>query len=147
MTMHLGAQDCQEICLNLVDSATLTDMTPTPEVEGTIAREVERGCRCALASRSFSDSKDGQRYWKWAALVLSVVLSAGALARGFGAAFYVSRPEYTQQTQNDAVARENMRGTLERLDKTLNLQAEAFKSLAGEVATMKVDLAVIGKNR
>jgi hypothetical protein len=87
-----------------------------------------------------------ERYWKWAALVLSVVLSAGALASGFGRAFYVTRTEYTARTQDEAVAREGMRGTLERLDKTLILQADAFKSLTGEVQGLKIATAVMQKN-
>lgn len=86
-----------------------------------------------------------ERVWKWAALVLSVIVAAGGLLGTFGRAFYVPRFEYTRQTQDEAVARENMRGTLERLDKTLILQAKAFEGLIGEVQSMKIDLAVVKK--
>jgi hypothetical protein len=115
---------------------------------------VPEGIEVTETSRVFKlpvapEPRDSQRYWKWGALILSVILGAGALAGAFGQAFYVTRPEYTQQSQNDAVARENMRGTLERLDKTLNVQAEAFRDLANEVQSMKVDVAVLHnqKNR
>lgn len=92
-------------------------------------------------------SGGGERIWKWIALVLTTLLAAGGLAGGFGHAFYVTRAEYTVQAQSDAVARENMRGTLERLDKTLGSQADAFRSLAGEVQGVKLDLAVMKKSR
>jgi hypothetical protein len=87
----------------------------------------------------------GERMWKWAALVLGVLVTAGGLLGTFGHAFYVPRFEYTRQTQDEAVSRENMRGTLERLDKTLILQAKAFEALTNEVQGMKIDLAVVKK--
>jgi uncharacterized protein HemX len=89
----------------------------------------------------------GERYWKWAALVLTVLLAASGLIGGFGQAFYVTRSEYTKQTQIEAVTRENMRGTLERLDKTLSTQAAAFGNLADQVQDVKVDLAILKKRR
>lgn len=100
-----------------------------------------------LPSSAMSPARDTQRFWKWGALVLSVVLGAGALASTFGQAFYVTRPEYTQQAQNDAVARENMRGTLERLDKTLGSQADAFRYMAEELQNLKTGVAILKEKR
>jgi uncharacterized protein YpmS len=88
---------------------------------------------------------NGQRAWKWAALVLTTLLAAGGILGVFGRAFYVSRSEYTVQAQSDAVSRESMRGTLERLDKTMISQAEAFRELTMEVYNVKTDLAVLKK--
>jgi hypothetical protein len=120
----------------------------TVEVEGIEVTETSRAYTLPpTALPPPTSPSSGERIWKWAALVLTVLVAAGALTGGFGNAFYVSRPEYTIQTQTDAVARENMRGTLERLDKTLTLQADAFKALAVEVQSVKVDLAVLQKNR
>jgi hypothetical protein len=85
----------------------------------------------------------GERMWKWVALVLSTLLAAAGLFGGLGRAFYVTRAEYTDRVQEEAVAREGMRSTLERLDKTLHAQASAFHTLAGEVQGVKIDLAVV----
>jgi hypothetical protein len=85
----------------------------------------------------------GERMWKWVALVLSTLLAAAGLFGGLGRAFYVTRAEYTDRVQEEAVAREGMRSTLERLDKTLNAQAAAFHQLTGEVQGVKVDMAVL----
>ena len=88
-----------------------------------------------------------ERFWKAALLVLSTLGAAVVLAGGLGRLLYVTRAEYTETTRNDAVARENMRGTLERLDRTLNTQAAAFDRLAEEMQRVKVDVAVVTKNR
>lgn len=114
--------------------------------------EERSGVRFVPVSRSGvggggGNPRGGERFWKWAALVLSTLLTAGALAGGFGRAFFVTRSEYTERAQNDAVARENMRGTLERLDKTLAAQASAFNAMAAEVQGMKINLAVLKKRR
>jgi hypothetical protein len=101
----------------------------------------ENHCRYSVPEASGTE-----KYWKWAALVLSVVLSAGAITSVFGKAFYVTRDEYTTRASADAVASENMRGTLERLDKTLNTQAAAFSGLASEVQGLKIGFAVMQKN-
>jgi hypothetical protein len=90
---------------------------------------------------------NGERSWKWVALVLTTLLAGGGILGVFGRAFYVSRSEYTTQAQSDAVSREGMRGTLERLDKTMISQAEAFRALTSEVSGVKLDLAVLKKNR
>lgn len=79
--------------------------------------------------------------WVWARLVLVTLVAAVALGGGLGRAFYITRSEYADRTQTEAVARENMRGTLERLDKTLGAQAAAFDRLTDEVQTIKLDLA------
>ena len=89
----------------------------------------------------------GERFWKGALLVLSTLGAAVVLAGGIGRLLYVTRAEYTETTRNDAVARENMRGTLERLDRTLNAQAAAFDRLTGEMQTVKVDLAVVAEKK
>jgi hypothetical protein len=88
-----------------------------------------------------------ERFWKGALLVLSTLGAAVVLAGGLGRLLYVTRAEYTETTRSDAVARENMRGTLERLDRTLNAQAAAFDRLTGEVQTVKVDLAVVSEKK
>jgi len=89
----------------------------------------------------------GERFWKGALLVLSTLGAAVVLAGGLGRLLYVTRSEYTESTRVDAVARENMRGTLERLDRTLNAQAAAFDRLTGEMQTVKVDLAVVTEKK
>jgi hypothetical protein len=88
-----------------------------------------------------------ERFWKAALLVLSTLGAAVVLAGGLGRLLYVTRAEYTENTRSDAVARENMRGTLERLDRTLNAQAAAFDRLAEEMQRVKIDVAVVSKNR
>lgn len=94
-----------------------------------------------------SEPRGTTRYWKWAALVLTVLLGAYSLVGNFGAAFFVTRQEYTQQTKEDAVAREGMRSALERLDKTLNMQADAFRALSVDLQDVKMSIAVLKKNR
>jgi hypothetical protein len=89
----------------------------------------------------------GDHLWRWAALVLSTIAAAVALAGGLGRLLYVTRSEYTEDAKLEAVTRENMRGTLERLDRTLNTQAAAFDRMSSEVQTVKVDLAVVAKKR
>jgi hypothetical protein len=84
-----------------------------------------------------------ERAWKWVALVLTTLLAAAGLFGGLGRAFYVTRTEYTEE----AIAREGMRSTLERLDKTLNAQAAAFHQLTGEVQGVKIDLAVLAAKK
>jgi hypothetical protein len=115
----------------------------SPDIE---VQEISRTYRLPTGERVPTE-KGAERYWKWTALVLTVLLGASALVGNFGSAFYVTRGEYTQQTKDDAVAREGMRGTLERLDKTLNVQAEAFRALAGDVQDVRTSLAVLKKNR
>lgn len=85
----------------------------------------------------------GGDLWRWAALVLSVVGAAVALAGGLGRLLYVTRAEYADEVKSEAVTRENMRGTLERLDRTLAAQAAAFDRMSGEVQTIKVDMATV----
>jgi hypothetical protein len=89
----------------------------------------------------------GERLWKWGLLVLSTLGTAVVLAGGLGRLLYVTRSEYTDNARSDAVARESMRGTLERLDKTLTAQAAAFDRLAGEMQNVKVDLAVVAEKK
>lgn len=88
-----------------------------------------------------------QQLWKWALLALSTLGAAAVLAGGLGRLLYVTRSEYTEDARVEAVARESMRGTLERLDRTLTTQAAAFERLTGEMQTVKVDLAVVAKSR
>lgn len=87
----------------------------------------------------------GERLWRWAALVLSTIGAAVALAGGLGHLLYVTRSEYTEDVRLEAVTRENMRGTLERLDRTLNAQAAAFDRLSTDVQAVKLDIAVAKK--
>lgn len=89
----------------------------------------------------------GEHLWKWALLVVSTLGATAVLTGSLGRLLYVTRAEYAEDAKVEAVTRENMRGTLERLDKTLTAQAAAFDRLAGEMQTVKVDLAVAKKNR
>lgn len=84
--------------------------------------------------------------WDWAAVIVTVLVGTGTFLGLCGPAFWVGRPEYTSHSQADAVFRENMRGTLNRLDNTLNSQIEGFRVMTGEIQTMKIDLAVMKKN-
>lgn len=89
--------------------------------------------------------RNGDRLWKATAMVFGVIISFGIIVGVMGSAFFVSRAEYTQKAQEDAVVRETITRTMERLDRTLAKQEEAFGKLAETVNTIKVDLAVIGK--
>jgi hypothetical protein len=109
--------------------------------------EERSGVHFVPVARANGRTPGGERFWKWAALILSTLLTAGALAGGFGRALFVTRNEYTDRTQSDAVARENMRGTLERLDRTLNAQADAFRVMTDEVQGLKINLAILQKKR
>lgn len=92
-------------------------------------------------------SNNGQGgWWKWLSLVLGVLLTGGVLVGSLGRAFYVTRTEYTEQSQKDAVGQEATRQTLERLDRTLQIQASAFQALSSSVQAMQVDLAVIKRD-
>jgi hypothetical protein len=94
--------------------------------------------------------KHDDRFWKKLSFFLSLCLAGSALLGVVVPAFYVTRSEYTRQTKEDAVTRENMRLTLENLNRTLNLQAEAFRDMTDRVQTLtdrvhevKVSLAVV----
>lgn len=89
----------------------------------------------------------GEHLWKWALLAVTTITAAVVLADGLGRLRYVTRSEYAEDAKVEAVTRENMRGTLERLDKTIAAQAAAFERLTGEMQTVKVDLAITKKNR
>ena len=89
----------------------------------------------------------GERMWRWVLLVASTLVAAVALGGGLGRLLYVTRAEYNESTRVDAVGRENMRGTLERLDQTLKTQAAAFDRLSSEMQTVKLDLALVTKKR
>ena len=83
----------------------------------------------------------GEKLWRWALLVVSTLVAAMVLVGGLGRAFYVTRAEYASDARTELVARENMRGTLERLDRTLTEQVTALHELANEVQAIKLDLA------
>lgn len=87
----------------------------------------------------------GDKIWRWAALISVTIATALALAGGLGRLLYVTRSEYTDEARLEAVSRESMRGTLERLDRTLSAQAAAFERLSNDVQAVKVDLAVAKK--
>ena len=58
-----------------------------------------------------------------------------------GKAFYVTRTEYTEKAQKDAVDQVYLQQTLEQVKKSLNDQQLAFKVLSDTVFELKIDIA------
>lgn len=85
--------------------------------------------------------RSSEKFWKWTASVLAIIIGVGSIIGVMGQAFYVTRGEFTEKAQKDAVNEASFRQTLERLDKTLNRQEEAFTKLTDTVNGVKMDMA------
>jgi hypothetical protein len=72
--------------------------------------------------------------------ILGIVIAAGAILGVMGNAFYVSRSEYTQKTLNEAQEAATVKYTLERVEKSLTRQEQAFEKLSDVVQTIKMDM-------
>ena len=113
---------------------------PTGIPSEVIIDEVSQAISLGLRER---EHEKAQSPWKWATLILGTLVVAGTIVSTFGRAFYVPRDEYTAEIKTNAVAHESIRVTLEQLNTTLRMQAEAFKATTEAVQTLRVDVATV----
>jgi hypothetical protein len=79
--------------------------------------------------------------WKTLSFILGLILACGSLFNVLGKAFYVTRSEYTDLTQQYAVNQAYFKQTLESVERSLNDQRAAFKALSESVADLKLEAA------
>jgi hypothetical protein len=98
------------------------------------------------APRQISDSGSRRRQTSTAFVValstiLGIVIASGVILSVVGNAFYVSRDEYTSLKLKNAEEDSTLKSTLERMDRTLARQEQAFDKLADIVQNIKIDMA------
>lgn len=115
----------------------MSDGTPTP-VTGP---EVTQNYRPTASPIS---AANGNNPWKLIAFFLGMVISGGTVISVVGKAFYVTRAEYTEKVQKDAVEQTTLKQTLENVSASLNQQKAEFKVLTDVVYNLKFELAKEG---
>jgi hypothetical protein len=78
--------------------------------------------------------------------VLGLILTAGALISTLGKSFYVTRIEYTDKVQHDAVDISNLSQSVSSIKESLRDQMVAFKELRETVDRFRFDIRKGGKN-
>jgi len=89
--------------------------------------------------------------WKLLALFLSMVIAGGTIISVMGKAFYVTRAEYTERVQKDAIEQTTLKQTLDNVRIALDNQKTEFKdqktefkALSDSVYVLKYELAKEG---
>jgi hypothetical protein len=78
--------------------------------------------------------------WKTVSFVLGLILVAGTLVSTLGKSFYVTRTEYTDKVQHDAVDISNLIQTVSSIKESLRDQMVAFKELRETVDRFKFNI-------
>jgi heme/copper-type cytochrome/quinol oxidase subunit 1 len=91
-------------------------------------------------SSKFYRRQDSITTWKLISAILGIILVGGTIISSMGKAFYVTRTEYTEKTQRDAVDQVYLNQTLEQVKKSLNDQQLSFKMLSDTVYELKLNL-------
>ncbi len=76
--------------------------------------------------------------WKTIALFLGMIVTGGTILSVVGKAFYVTRAEYTEKNQRDAVEQTTLKQTLENVRVALDNQKTEFKSLSDIVKQLEI---------
>lgn len=92
-------------------------------------------------TQTYQVNKETNNPWKALSLILGLILACGSLFNVIGKAFYVTRNEYTDLTQQYAVNQAYFKQTLESVERSLNDQRAAFKTLSDSVADLKLEAA------
>jgi heme/copper-type cytochrome/quinol oxidase subunit 1 len=79
--------------------------------------------------------------WKIVSAFLGTILVCGTIISTMGKAFYVTRTEYTEKAQKDAIDQVYLQQTLEQVKKSLNEQQTSFLTLSNTVLELKLELA------
>jgi len=104
----------------------LNDNTPTP-----IDPEITAVLR---------QSSNNSNTWKTVSFVLGLILVAGTLISTLGKSFYVTRTEYTDKVQHDAVDISNLTQSVSSIKESLHDQMLAFKELRETVDRFKYEV-------
>jgi hypothetical protein len=90
--------------------------------------------------------QNSSNVWKTVSFVLGLILTAGALISTLGKSFYVTRIEYTDKVQHDAVDISNLSQSVSSIKESLRDQMVAFKELRETVDRFRFDIRKGGKN-
>jgi len=82
--------------------------------------------------------------WKAIALFLGMIVTGGTILSVVGKAFYVTRTEYTEKVQKDAIEQTTLKQTLDNVRIALDNQKTEFKALSDVVYNLKYELAKEG---
>jgi Na+-transporting NADH:ubiquinone oxidoreductase subunit NqrC len=78
--------------------------------------------------------------WKTISFILGLILVAGTLLSTLGKSFYVTRTEYTEKDQRDAVTLSNLTQSVSSIKESIHDQTMAFKDLRESVDRFKFDV-------
>jgi hypothetical protein len=84
--------------------------------------------------------QSGSNAWKTVSFVLGLILVAGTLISTLGKSFYVTRIEYTDKVQHDAVDISNLTQSVSSIKESLRDQMVAFKDLRETVDRFRFDM-------
>jgi hypothetical protein len=105
-----------------------------PRGEATPVKEMESEFSGAYRRDSSAST------WKLISAILAIILAGGAIISTMGKAFYVTRTEYTEKSQEDAVRQAYIQETLEQVKRSLTDQKTAFSVLSDTVQGLKIEL-------
>jgi hypothetical protein len=104
------------------------------------------------SSRNLPKYKPSTPFVLTVSILLGIAVAISGLMGGLGKAFYVTREEYNVQNVQDAKDKtailqilDRFSKTLDRQDRTLEVQSNAFQKVVDSVQEIKVEMARRGR--
>lgn len=87
-----------------------------------------------------SKSSAATNAWRMVSFILGLILAGGTVISVAGKAFFVSRSEYTDKTQADAVEHSQLHSSVDSIKTSLRDQELAFKVMTETVNNLRIEM-------
>lgn len=87
-----------------------------------------------------SKSSAATNAWRMVSFILGLILAGGTVVSVAGKAFFVSRSEYTEKTQIDAVEHSQLHTSVDSIKTSLRDQELAFKDMTETVNNLRIEM-------
>ena len=89
---------------------------------------------------SKSNATSTANAWRTVSLILGLLLAGGTVVSVAGKAFYVTRSEYTEHSQNNAVEYSQIHSSVDSIKTSLKEQETAFRTLTETVNNLRIEM-------
>ena len=87
-----------------------------------------------------SKSSAATNAWRIVSFILGIIIAGGTVVSVAGKAFYVTRLEYTDKTQSDAVEHSQLHDSVGSIKTSLREQEIAFKTMSEMVNNLRIEM-------
>ena len=94
-----------------------------------------------------SKSSAATNAWRMVSFILGLILAGGTVISVAGKAFFVSRSEYTEKTQFDAVEHSQLHTSVDSIKTSLKEQEIAFKVMSEMVNNLRIEMVKESRHR